>query len=99
MAERITSERGLHPFQYNDPDRSDERMPRRAPHTGAGSYRNPRSARDPMNQASTDSVNDYEPDVLRVFQTKDETRLFYTKITHTYDLLAEHSEQSCARPG
>ena len=52
-----------------------------------------------MNQASTDSVNDYEPDVLRVFQTKDETRLFYTKITHTYDLLAEHSEQSCARPG
>ena len=46
-----------------------------------------------MNQASTDSVNDYEPDVLRVFQTKDETRFFYTKITHAYDLLAEHSEQ------
>jgi len=36
---------------------------------------------------------DYEPGVLRVFQTKDETKAFYNKIAKVYDLLAEHSEQ------
>ena len=36
---------------------------------------------------------DYEPGVLRVFQTKDETQAFYNKIAKVYDLLAEHSEQ------
>jgi demethylmenaquinone methyltransferase/2-methoxy-6-polyprenyl-1,4-benzoquinol methylase len=36
---------------------------------------------------------EYEPDVLRVFQTKDETKAFYNKIAKVYDLLAEHSEQ------
>ena len=35
-----------------------------------------------------------EPDrsVLRVLQSKDETRAFYDKISNVYDLLAEHSE-------
>lgn len=36
---------------------------------------------------------DYEPGVLRVFQTKDETKAFYNKIAKVYDLLAEHTEQ------
>ena len=36
---------------------------------------------------------DYEPGVLRVFQSKDETKAFYNKIAKVYDLLAEHSEQ------
>jgi demethylmenaquinone methyltransferase/2-methoxy-6-polyprenyl-1,4-benzoquinol methylase len=34
----------------------------------------------------------YEPGVLRVLQTKSETRAFYDKIAKVYDLLAEHSE-------
>lgn len=34
-----------------------------------------------------------EPGVLRVFQSKDETKWFYTKIAKVYDLLAELSEQ------
>ncbi len=36
---------------------------------------------------------EYEPNVLRVFQTKDETKAFYNKIAKVYDLLAERSEQ------
>lgn len=32
-------------------------------------------------------------DVLRVFQTREQTRAFYNKIARAYDLLAEHSEQ------
>ncbi len=36
---------------------------------------------------------DYEPGVLRVFQTKEETKAFYNKIAGVYDLLAERSEQ------
>lgn len=35
----------------------------------------------------------YEPGVLRVLQSKDETRSFYDKIAKVYDLLAEFSEQ------
>jgi hypothetical protein len=27
------------------------------------------------------------PSILRVFQTKDQTRAFYNKISHVYDLL------------
>lgn len=42
----------------------------------------------------SDNSLDYEPDVLRVLQTKDETKAFYNKIAKVYDLLAEHSEQS-----
>jgi len=32
---------------------------------------------------------DYEPGVLRVFQTKSETKAFYDKIAEVHDLLAE----------
>ena len=38
-------------------------------------------------------VNEYEPNVLRVLQSKDESRAYYNKIAKVYDLLAEHSEQ------
>jgi ubiquinone/menaquinone biosynthesis C-methylase UbiE len=38
------------------------------------------------------SVDD-EQGVLRVLQTKSETKAFYNKIAKVYDLLAEHSEQ------
>ncbi len=37
-------------------------------------------------------VDEYEPDVLRVLQTKEQTKSFYDKIARVYDLLAEHSE-------
>ena len=40
-----------------------------------------------------DASLDYEPGVLRVFQSKDETKAFYNKIASVYDLLAEQSEQ------
>ena len=36
---------------------------------------------------------DNERDVLRVLQTKSETKAFYNKIAKVYDVLAEHSEQ------
>jgi demethylmenaquinone methyltransferase/2-methoxy-6-polyprenyl-1,4-benzoquinol methylase len=42
---------------------------------------------------NSDRSIDYEPGVLRVLQSKDETRAFYDKIAKVYDLLAEHSEQ------
>ena len=38
-------------------------------------------------------------EVLRVFQSKAETRAFYDKISHVYDLLAEHSESPMRRSG
>ena len=44
-------------------------------------------------------LGDYEPGVLRVFQTKGETKAFYNKIAKVYDLLSEHSEQRHARGG
>jgi demethylmenaquinone methyltransferase/2-methoxy-6-polyprenyl-1,4-benzoquinol methylase len=37
--------------------------------------------------------------VLRVLQTKDETRAFYDKISGVYDLLAEHSEGPVRQTG
>jgi ubiquinone/menaquinone biosynthesis C-methylase UbiE len=40
-----------------------------------------------------DASLDYEPGVLRVLQSKEETKAFYDKIAKVYDLLAEHSEQ------
>jgi len=46
-----------------------------------------------------DNALDYEPDVLRVLQTKGETKAFYNKIAKVYDLLAEHSEQSMRELG
>jgi hypothetical protein len=35
--------------------------------------------------------------ILRVFQSKDETRAFYNKISKVYDLLAERSEEPIRR--
>ncbi len=40
-----------------------------------------------------DKSLDYEPGVLRVLQSKDETRSYYNKIAKVYDFLSEHSEQ------
>ena len=37
--------------------------------------------------------------VLRVFQTKDQTRAFYNKISHVYDLLSERSEAPMRKAG
>ena len=44
-------------------------------------------------------VNEYEPGVARVFQSKEETRAYYDKIAKVYDLLAEHSEQPMREKG
>lgn len=44
-------------------------------------------------------VEEYEPDVLRIFQSKDETKAYYNKIAKFYDLLAEHSEQPMRHRG
>ena len=40
-----------------------------------------------------------QDDVLRVLQTKEETKAFYNKISKFYDLLSEHSENRCAELG
>jgi demethylmenaquinone methyltransferase/2-methoxy-6-polyprenyl-1,4-benzoquinol methylase len=42
---------------------------------------------------------DCEPGVLRVFQSKAETKSFYDKIATVYDLLAERSEQPMREAG
>ena len=34
----------------------------------------------------------YEPNVARVFNSREETRHYYNKIARIYDLMAEHSE-------
>ena len=39
------------------------------------------------------------PGILRVFQTKDQTRAFYNKISHVYDLLSERSEAPMRKAG
>jgi ubiquinone/menaquinone biosynthesis C-methylase UbiE len=41
----------------------------------------------------------HQPGVLRVLQSKEETRAFYDKIARVYDLLAERSEQPVRRAG
>ncbi|MGA3017333.1 MAG: class I SAM-dependent methyltransferase [Bryobacteraceae bacterium] len=41
----------------------------------------------------------HQGSVLRVLQSKDETRAFYDKISGVYDLLAEHSEGPVRRAG
>ena len=46
-----------------------------------------------------DASLDYEPGVLRVLQTKAETKAFYNKIAKVYDLLAEHSERAMREKG
>ena len=42
---------------------------------------------------------EYEPDVLRVFQSKKERKAFYNKIARFYDLLAERSERAFRQEG
>ena len=41
----------------------------------------------------------HQPGVLRVLQTKEETKAFYNKIAKVYDLLAEHSEAPVRKAG
>ncbi|MGE5297393.1 MAG: class I SAM-dependent methyltransferase [Solirubrobacterales bacterium] len=41
----------------------------------------------------------HQPGVLRVLQTREETRAFYDKIAKVYDLLAERSEEPVRRAG
>lgn len=41
----------------------------------------------------------HQPCVLRVFQTKEQTRAFYNKIARIYDILAEHSEAPARKAG
>ncbi|HEX3717771.1 MAG TPA: methyltransferase domain-containing protein [Verrucomicrobiae bacterium] len=40
-----------------------------------------------------------EPSILRVFQTKEQTRAFYNKISHVYDLMSERSEAPMRKAG
>ena len=51
-----------------------------------------------MTQTATTQATD-EPEIQRVFQSKAETKAFYDKISHVYDLLAEHSEGPVRRAG
>lgn len=41
----------------------------------------------------------HQPGVLRVLQSKEETRAFYNKIAKVYDILAEHSEATVRKAG
>ena len=45
------------------------------------------------------AVEDFERGVLRVFQSKEETKAFYNKIAKVYDLLSERSEQPMREKG
>jgi len=45
------------------------------------------------------NVDEYESGVLRIFQTREETRAYYNKIAKVYDLLAERSEQPMRKKG
>jgi demethylmenaquinone methyltransferase/2-methoxy-6-polyprenyl-1,4-benzoquinol methylase len=47
----------------------------------------------------SDERQQYQGSVLRVLQSKDETRAFYDKISGVYDLLAEHSEGPVRQAG
>jgi demethylmenaquinone methyltransferase/2-methoxy-6-polyprenyl-1,4-benzoquinol methylase len=46
-----------------------------------------------------DNNSERHLDVMRVFQTKDETKAFYNKIARVYDLLAERSERPMREAG
>ncbi len=52
---------------------------------------------EPM--TATKAPADAEQTIQRVFQTKAETKAYYNKISHVYDLLAEHSEGPMRRAG
>ncbi len=41
----------------------------------------------------------HQPGILRVLQTKEETKAFYNKIAKVYDFLAEHSEEPVRKVG
>lgn len=47
----------------------------------------------------SDNNETLHPGILRVFQTKDQTRAFYNKISKAYDLLADRSEAPVRRAG
>ena len=51
-----------------------------------------------MSQTATTPTTN-KPEIQRVFQSKSETKAFYDKISHVYDLLAEHSEGPVRRAG
>jgi len=51
-----------------------------------------------MNTANFGQVGS-QAEVLRVLQTKGETKAFYNKISKVYDLLADHSEEPVRRAG
>ena len=40
-----------------------------------------------------------QPAILRVFQSKDQTKAFYNKISQVYDVLSERSEAPMRRAG
>ncbi len=68
------------------------------------SHRNHHGAADAKattDQAPPEKENQgyHQPGVLRVLQTKDETRAFYDKIAKVYDLLAERSEEPVRQAG
>jgi ubiquinone/menaquinone biosynthesis C-methylase UbiE len=48
---------------------------------------------------TTDSSPPYEPGVLRVLQSKEETRHYYNKIAKVYDLLSEEAEKPMREAG
>ena len=45
------------------------------------------------------STPEADPLPLRVFQTRDQTKAFYNKISHVYDLLSERSEAPMRKAG
>jgi len=48
---------------------------------------------------TTDPSPQYEPGVLRVLQSKEQTKAFYNKIAKVYDVLSEESEQPMRESG
>jgi len=48
---------------------------------------------------NTDEQGDEQHDVMRVLQSKDETRAFYNKISKVYDLLSERTEHAVRERG
>ena len=48
---------------------------------------------------TTDSSPPYEPGVLRVLQSKEETKHYYNKIAKVYDLLSEEAEKPMREAG
>ncbi len=49
--------------------------------------------------AASSVKDENSKEISRVFQSKDETKAFYNKISRVYDLLAEHSEGPMRRAG